>query len=1411
MGGLKKILIFIILCGYFSSIYSQKEASIWYFGRESGLNFNFSPVLQLNYSAMSAARGCATISDTSGNLCFYTDGETVYNSTHQIMKNGTNIGGHSGGIQSAIIVPKPYNNSIYYIFTNNTFNYSIPNKFAYTVVDMSKQGGLGEVISKNNALQYRCPKFYSTEKLTAVLHSNKSAVWVITHKCWSDSFYCYQVNSNGVNQTPVISRAGMVYTPCWISEGAIKVSPDGKTLCAVMLGKGFEIFNFNNTSGKITGPIISVIDNNNYIGVEFSPDGGKLYLTENAYIGTINGRIWQIDLKAGNTNQVLNSKTLLAALPVTIGTGQVAIDGKIYIGGGGISIYNGLVIQKPNLKGAACNFTTDGFNFKNGFSAGLPQFIQSYFFFPNIIAKHLCLGDSTKFTLSDTSKIFSVFWNFGDSASGSNNNSTEMMPTHIYSDTGLYKVTVYVYHSGVPDTLTREIRIGLYPTASFTVNDTSQCIKANRFDFQDSSSIAVGGLSYEWNFGDSKKSFIKNPTHNYSLPGTYQARLSVLSDYGCIATQTTNLYVNNEPKAIFSVSDSVLCLKDNQFIFFDSSKISSGALTRVWKFGDNQTDTTRFSVHNYTFSDTFKATLVVSSNYGCKDSLFKQIIVLPSPVTSFAINDTNQCFKEQNFNFTNTTTITSGNLIYHWYINRDTFTLADIKNYKFADYGNYSARLTANTELGCADTMDIAIKVFDSPIAGFSVNDSSQCAKGNEFHTTNYSSLASGIISYEWDFGDKTFSSQKNPVHYYNTFGNRNINLIARTENLCSDTAIIPVRVFAMPLNDVKVNNNVQCEKWNRFDLNNFASSPDSLKVKSLWNFGDTILYTKQISKSFTTSGLKSAKLTSISDSGCYNDTTFILQVKPSPLAALYLSDTIACMKRNNFFIRNKSNISGGMISTSNLLIPDDNVNINMGIDEEIQHIFSKADTFIVKLIVTSDQNCKDTISRQIKTKPNPKLQVSADNIVQCLKQNNFTFKTIDISELSGKGLSYSWNFGDGISDTNQITIHKFIKPGTYLVNVIASSDENCLDTAELEITVHPSPVTRFDYFYPQCPDTNYSLTSKSDIKPSGSIVSYVWKFANDADQAGETITHRFSNTGNDKVSLITTSDAGCADTFSRELYINPYPGAIILDRATVTDNQAIQLDWKAGTSMIPLNWIIYRSVDNGSYSIYAKINPTELQYTDESVDAGKHFYSYKLLEIDSCLHTSEYSNQARPILLTIDTTKLNTDLKWTEYLLWDEQVEKYNVEVYKDADKTFISLAENNPSDLLFTDNVNKLDQSYYYYRITAVRNGDGLTSNSNKIGLPTKLNFYLPNAFTPNGDGLNDIFTGHGTFIMEYSICIYNRWGTEVFKSEDLEKGWDGKYNGQFCQSGVYYYRLVVKGTQGKKIIRAGTVILF
>ena len=443
---MKGILTTFLVLWYFQVATAQKEAAIWYFGNNAGLDFNSGSPVILEDGALSTVEGCATFADAEGNLLFYTDGRTVWNRDHGIMPNGTELMGHSSSTQSGIIIPAPGNTDRYYIFTSY---FQVQGGLHYSEVDMNENLGMGGVTRKN--IELRNPV---AEKLTAVQHNNGRDVWVIAHDWGNDAYLAYLVTEAGVNPTPVVSNVGFSLefategNDVFKSRGYLKTSPDGTKLAVSHAFVGAEILDFDTTTGKVSSPLILMQSlTSDFYGVEFSPYGNFLY------VSILNDDIYQFDLKAVD---VVNSKIPLNVPRKMAGGLQMALDGKIYVA----SFQSLSVIEQPEQLGLSSSFKGNAIDLGSGVSThGLPPFITSLFQL-GIQADNFCFGDVTEFSVKATEPIDSTEWDFGDG-----HTSSLTGPSHTYETPGDYTLSATVTIGTRIKTETRQITIYNIPEA----------------------------------------------------------------------------------------------------------------------------------------------------------------------------------------------------------------------------------------------------------------------------------------------------------------------------------------------------------------------------------------------------------------------------------------------------------------------------------------------------------------------------------------------------------------------------------------------------------------------------------------------------------------------------------------------------------------------------------------------------------------------------------------------------------------------------------------------------------------------------------------------------------------------------------------------------------------------------------
>ncbi|MCF2874350.1 MULTISPECIES: T9SS type B sorting domain-containing protein [unclassified Tenacibaculum] len=389
---MKKVIItFFLLTSLITS--AQNEANIWYFGRNAGIDFGAGDPTALLNGQLNTFEGCSTISDTNGNLLFYSDGTTVWDRNHNVMPNGTNLLGNSSSTQSALIVPNPTINNIYYLFTVDAQENNM-HGVNYSIVDMNLNGGNGDITTKNTPLVST-----ATEKITAVIGKSCDAIWVITAD--TTDFYAYEVTTAGVNTTPV--QSSLINTlGAMFSRGYLKASPDGTKLAMATAESGTYIYELDTNTGIITNGRRLDLDLNDGYGVEFSITGNKLYVSTGISSNGGTANLYQFDVSSPDINDINDSRgTPFYTYQGSRGALQIGPNGKIYHA---VNRQNFLgVINSPENPKNAINYVHNGVNLNGRESSqGLPPFIQSYFLPTTILnaANDLVISNEKQFFCS---------------------------------------------------------------------------------------------------------------------------------------------------------------------------------------------------------------------------------------------------------------------------------------------------------------------------------------------------------------------------------------------------------------------------------------------------------------------------------------------------------------------------------------------------------------------------------------------------------------------------------------------------------------------------------------------------------------------------------------------------------------------------------------------------------------------------------------------------------------------------------------------------------------------------------------------------------------------------------------------------------------------------------------------------
>jgi hypothetical protein len=373
------------------SQYNTKENYVWGFGYYAGLNFNSGSPISIQTSIHEnspALEGCASVSDSNGNLLFYCSADTIWNKNGQVMPNGyglmqCSIQGHDtilkgwSTTQGALIAPVIDSPNQYYVFNLEQREYfqapdSAACRLFYSIVDMSLNGGNGDVVFGQKSIPIDSQL---SEKMIAVADGN-CGLWLLVHGIGNNIFKAYHITSAGINMNPVISTTGNLSGIDAYCDGVMKCSPDRTKImtssnAAYPTGTGLELYDFDASTGIVSN--CQTLDHgtssisDDYYGGCFSPDSKKLYVS-----GDVGIR--QYDISLSSLSSIINSVTSLYFPSAMLSDLKLGPDNKIYLGLG-FNFDSLDVIDSPNIAGTNCHFVQNAISLVPGTRAswGLPN------------------------------------------------------------------------------------------------------------------------------------------------------------------------------------------------------------------------------------------------------------------------------------------------------------------------------------------------------------------------------------------------------------------------------------------------------------------------------------------------------------------------------------------------------------------------------------------------------------------------------------------------------------------------------------------------------------------------------------------------------------------------------------------------------------------------------------------------------------------------------------------------------------------------------------------------------------------------------------------------------------------------------------------------------------------------------
>lgn len=631
--------------------FGQREIDHWFFSSSTRVRFDNGSIINQPPPNAGFGSGGTSLSDKNGNLLFASSGGMVYdrnmNRMPALVSNFMNYNG--GNVYTA---PVPGHATRHYIFYNaNTFQ-NTPYTVRYAIVDLSLNGGLGDVITYDNIVDT-----ILSQGFTLVKKKGTEDFWVVTHRAKTDSFFSHPVTSTGIS-APVVSRTGQhPYTTEYNFVDFI-TSHDGTMLAGAAYtfynfspfpakGNFLEIFNFNSSTGAVTSKVVS--RRNFQFGdyaakLEFSPDNRLLYTVDPDVILGLQpcdfavSSIWQYNLCYTDSVSFTQHSVYLGNSPsyrcqvLYWGNAQMGPDKKIYIPF--INTTTLSRIDHPNRIGTSCTINQNAHTFPGGNNGIAPSFYHDYVekaVKNNIVYEAGCFPAPHSFHVTNDT-ITTINWDFGDPTSGTNT-SALLRPQHTYSASGIYTVTATLYNSNgqLIETLTEQLEVK-DPNRRILYNypeDTSFCqgeVLHLRPDVING--IFIWGVRQEgYPVGYYSYSI---PYQDINSSGIYYVKMVQNGCNGCEMIDSIKVTIKPVPYVNFG-NDRNLCTGDSLQLNASNTNASY-----IWSTGAT---TSSIWVYN---AGTYWVKAEINNN-GCPKSDTIVITEVPSPDFQFPAADTVLC------------------------------------------------------------------------------------------------------------------------------------------------------------------------------------------------------------------------------------------------------------------------------------------------------------------------------------------------------------------------------------------------------------------------------------------------------------------------------------------------------------------------------------------------------------------------------------------------------------------------------------------------------------------------------------------------------------------------------------------------------------------------------------------------
>lgn len=1071
---------------------------------------------------------------------------------------------------------------------------------------------------------------------------------------------------------------------------------------------------------------------------------------------------------------------------------------------------------------------------------------------PDFIAtpRDVCAHMPVIFTDLSTGTITSWLWMFGDGGT-----SNEQNPTHVYEDTGYFDITLIICNGGCCDTLkfTNYIHINP-PIAAFQSNYICSDSKTRTFTDQ-----SIGADEWNWNFGDGTTSTLQNPVHTYTNTGMYIVTLRVRNfTTGCEYTKTEDVNIISE-KANFTVSDSVIC-KYAPVMFTATGNNSANIAAYQWSFGDGSTATTANATHSYTQSGKYTVQLIITDILGCTDTLTKLLLIqVDGPVASFSTGQSGSCLLSAVV-FTDNSTGDGTHPVTTWIWNYgdgiiDTLTAPPFQH-SYASPGIYTVSLKVIDSKGCSDSMITPNAVIISkPVANFSTVDTLSCpTKPIVF---NNASTGPGL-NYVWHFGDGNTSNSANPTHSYANDGLYTVKLFITDQYGCTDSMIhINYVRIVTPHAGFTMSDSIGTCPPLFISFTNTSQNHTSVN----WDFGDgTSTQTDNPSHFYNVPGIYFAKLTITGPGGCTDVYQKRITVR-GPQGNFSYGPKTGC---NPLTV----NFTATTIDRLSFIWDFNDGTTSATTDSIVSYTYTIPGIYVPKMILVDPNGCLVPI-----TGPDTIVVNGVKANFGFVNQNYCDAASISFSDSSLSNdiiASYEWNFGDGTTSTLQNPVHFYAAPGVYTPQLIVTTQSGCTDTLKstAPVKITASPKAELIKTANGCTPLTVNFNGRL-LVPDTSVITWQWNFGNgNTSNLQNPPAQVYTTSGNYPVQLTAANSSGCTAVINTtvDAFIVPVIDAgldTLVCRGkgtTLSATGAVTYNWSPSTGLScstcanPVakpdtltKYIVKGTTAQGcsnTDSVLVKVKQPFVMNNSigDTLCKGS---SVRLFASGAFSYTwspsTGLSNTTSPTPLASPSTTTTYQVIGTDDRACFKDTGYVTVRVYPvptveaGADKTInvgqqvdlIPKVSADVSSVIWTPSQSIVQHNFPGVTVkpnettqytVEVKNAGGCKTRDNVtvFVICNGANVFIPNTFSPNGDGANDIFypRGSGLFSIK-TLRIFSRWGEVVYEKNnfmpnDVSAGWNGTYKGQNLSPDVYVYMVDIVCDNSSILTLKGNVAL-